>query len=381
MIGTTAAVILPWLIVIVGIGLAWRLLRQNGAIMLRVASLESDLDELDDAVRELMPPPPSEGLTPGMPAPAFELPDLDGRRVSLEQFRGRRVLLVFFSPDCGFCRALTPSLSQLDAGEAAPAPLLISMGEAEANRALLGEHGIGIPALLQQGGEVAAAYKAAGTPMACLVDEQGRIASALVVGAEDILRLSHLPSHAGNGNGAAAHDEGAVHAEELSRRVRWQKQTGLRPGVRAPYFLLPRLGGGRLSLKEFRGRRVLLVFSAPDCPACDKVMPALESLYGRTSAFQLVVISRGGADENRAKASMLGLTAPIGLQKGNEITRLYRKFETPAAYVIDENGVLESEASVGGEILKLAAQAALPRPGKDAAPMTWRGSDLASGGS
>jgi peroxiredoxin len=378
---TIAAVVLPWLVVLFGVGLAVRLLRQSGAVMLRIASVENYLDWMDDAIRELMPQPRPDGLSVGSPAPPFELPDLDGRRISLEQFRGRRVLLIFFSPDCGFCRTMAPSLTGLEAGEGAPLPLLITTGELDANRALLGEHGIRFPALLQQEGEVSSAYSAAGTPMAYLVDEGGRIASPLVSGADDVLRLAQLPSRAGNGNGAGAHGADPSPEAMLPRRVGWQKQTGLRPGVRAPYFLLPRLGGGRLSLKEYRGRRVLLVFSSPDCPACDRVMPVLEGLYGRSSAFQMVVISRGEQDENRAKASKLGLTAPVGLQRANEISRLYRKFETPAAYVINEEGILESEASVGGEILQLAAQAALPRAGQAAAPMTWRGSDLTSGGS
>jgi peroxiredoxin len=375
-----AAVVLPWLIVLVGVWVASRLLHQSGSIMLRISTLETYLDDLDDAIREVMPPPPAEGLATGSDAPAFELPDLEGRRVSLQQFRGRRVLLIFFSPGCGFCQAMAPSLGRLELGDGAPVPVVITNGDADANRALVGEHGIPFPVLLQESDEVSSVYKAAGTPMGCLIDEQGLIASPLLVGAEDLLRLTEVRSHAGNGNGAGAPGADANPSEVLPRRVTWQKRTGLRPGARAPYFLLPRLGGGRLSLKEFLGRRVLLVFSDPDCPACDQVMPALQSLYGRSADFEMIVISRGAPDENRAKVSALGITAPVGLQRGNDISRLYRKLATPAAYLIDEEGIIAAPSAVGGEILRLAALAAGPRPGDAPAPMTWRGSDLASGG-
>src|SRR4051812_34334609 len=54
-----------------------------------------------------------EGLKAGTPAPAFSLPDLHGRTVSLEEFRGRRVLLVFSDPYCGPCNALAPDLVRL----------------------------------------------------------------------------------------------------------------------------------------------------------------------------------------------------------------------------------------------------------------------------
>lgn len=381
---TVAAVAFPWVVVILGVWVVSRFLHSSGSVMLRVASLENYLDELDDAIRELLPSSePPQGLAPGSPAPAFELPDLEGRRVSLEQFRGRRVLLIFFSPGCSFCQAMAPSLAGLEAvlGEGAPLPLLITTGDPEANRALVGEHGIRFPVLLQEQLEVAGAYSATATPMGCLIDEQGLIASPLLSGADDVLRLAEVRSHAGNGNGAGSPGADAIPSEVLPRRVHWQKQTGLRPGVRAPYFLLPRLGGGRLSLKEYLGRRVLLVFTAPDCAACDRVMPALESLYGRSADFEMVVISRGDPEENRAKVSALGLTAAMGLQRGNDVSRLYRTFVTPAAYLIDEEGMIATEVAVGGKILNLAAQAAGSRPGQGAAPMTWRGSELAGGGS
>src|SRR3990172_9625177 len=41
------------------------------------------------------------------------------------------------------------------------------------------------------------------------------------------------------------------------------KRDGLARGVAAPDFSIPRLDGGRLSLTEFRGRRILLIFSYP----------------------------------------------------------------------------------------------------------------------
>ena len=40
------------------------------------------------------------GLSPGTEAPAFTLPDLSGRSVSLETLAGRKVLLAFASPHC-----------------------------------------------------------------------------------------------------------------------------------------------------------------------------------------------------------------------------------------------------------------------------------------
>jgi len=46
-------------------------------------------------------------------APDFTLPDLDGKSVSLSSFRGRTVVLNFWSSTCGPCRDEMPSLAKL----------------------------------------------------------------------------------------------------------------------------------------------------------------------------------------------------------------------------------------------------------------------------
>jgi len=57
---------------------------------------------------------PSKPLPPGTPAPAFTLPAEPGRQVSLEEFRGRLVVLAFYpadwSPVCGDQMALYSAL-------------------------------------------------------------------------------------------------------------------------------------------------------------------------------------------------------------------------------------------------------------------------------
>jgi len=42
-------------------------------------------------------------LTPGEPAPEFSLPDIDGKNVSLSQFRDKTVLIAFWSTWCSRC--------------------------------------------------------------------------------------------------------------------------------------------------------------------------------------------------------------------------------------------------------------------------------------
>ena len=47
----------------------------------------------------------------GSAAPAFNLPDLAGGRKSLTDLRGKKTLVIFFNPRCGFCRDMAPELA------------------------------------------------------------------------------------------------------------------------------------------------------------------------------------------------------------------------------------------------------------------------------
>ncbi len=124
----------------------------------------------------------------GEPAPELRLPDLEGRDVSLEDFRGGETLVLFFSPGCGFCNEMLPDLREWEAAspEGAPGLLVVSDGTVEENEAM----GFSSPVVLDNDYAVSDAFGAGGTPSAVLVDAEGRIASELVVGASGVLELA-----------------------------------------------------------------------------------------------------------------------------------------------------------------------------------------------
>lgn len=209
------ATILPWALVACGCGLGYTLVRQSSRMVERLETMEETLDGMQDEIEEMIPKPDT-GLPPGEQAPAFELPDLHGRRVSLEDYRGRRILLVFFSPTCPFCQAMAPDLAALpsDGAGGRPLPVVITSGDPEANRALIAEHGIRCPVLLDEAKEVMEEYESGGTPAAYVIDEQGLIAKERADGAPAVIALGNTPkaaavTHASAGEQAPAHAHAA----------------------------------------------------------------------------------------------------------------------------------------------------------------------------
>src|SRR5262249_55693848 len=131
--------LLPWLLIAFGGWLAYQLVRQNGRILLRLEGIE----------KRMASRPAKHGREPGgLPiatvAPDFELPDWAGVRRKLSEFRGKDLLLVFFSPKCGFCTRMAADLAALAAGggEGQAVPIVVTTGNAGENQRLVEQFGI-----------------------------------------------------------------------------------------------------------------------------------------------------------------------------------------------------------------------------------------------
>jgi peroxiredoxin len=130
-------------------------------------------------------------IEPGSPAPDFKLPDQDGNRVSLSDFRGDTVVLAFYPAD--FSPVCTDQLSVyqevLAELEHQGAKLVgISVDGAFCHKAFQQHHGLSIPLLadFHPKGEVARAY-------GVWSDEYGVAGRALVmVGPDGVVQWSYL---------------------------------------------------------------------------------------------------------------------------------------------------------------------------------------------
>ena len=126
----------------------------------------------------------------GEPAPAFTLPDLDGKTFSLSDFQGKKTLLLFWNPGCGFCQRMLADLRAWEAEppQGAPEVLVVSTGSVEENREL----DLRSPVLVEAGFTIGPKFGIHGTPMAVLIDDQGKIASDVAAGAVEVFALANV---------------------------------------------------------------------------------------------------------------------------------------------------------------------------------------------
>lgn len=119
--------------------------------------------------------------------PEFVLPAVNGKDLSAADLRGKKTLVTFWSPTCGFCTQMLEELREWDKTKSADEPslLILSSGEAESNR----QQEFPSPIVLDEEREVSKKLGMTGTPSAILVDERGKIVSEVAVGASRIWAL------------------------------------------------------------------------------------------------------------------------------------------------------------------------------------------------
>jgi peroxiredoxin len=118
-------------------------------------------------------------LTVGERAPAFDLPDLDGRRHRLEDALARGpALAVFWKADCATCHLAFPYLRRL--AEAYPSGewqiLAVSQDSADASGGFARRYGLTFPTLIEdEGWPASRKYDPEATPTSFLIGRGGVI--------------------------------------------------------------------------------------------------------------------------------------------------------------------------------------------------------------
>jgi peroxiredoxin len=125
----------------------------------------------------------------------------------------------------------------------------------------------------------------------------------------------------------------------------------LEVGATAPDFTLSDLDGKPVSLKDHRGKLVVLEWYNPDCPFVkaahtDGPLVDLAKRYADKGVVWLAINSGApgkqghGAERNRASVQEYGIAHPVLLDEDGKVGRAYGATATPHMYVVDKEGKL-----------------------------------------
>jgi len=111
----------------------------------------------------------------GRPAPKFKLPDLKGQEVSLDQFKGKVVMLDFWATWCGPCQMTMPVIEKLEKEYSGILVVLaINLQESKEEVAeYVHRQAVTSHVLMDESGSVGTVYGTDSIPMQFLIDKNG----------------------------------------------------------------------------------------------------------------------------------------------------------------------------------------------------------------
>jgi cytochrome c biogenesis protein CcmG/thiol:disulfide interchange protein DsbE len=119
-----------------------------------------------------------QGISEGNRARDFTLETLDGRQVSLSDYKGSAVLINLWATWCDPCRAEVPDIEAAYRAHRDEGFVVLGVNLEEPRETVkpfVEEFGITYPVLLDGRGEVMKAYRGSGLPMSVMVDRDGVI--------------------------------------------------------------------------------------------------------------------------------------------------------------------------------------------------------------
>jgi peroxiredoxin len=116
-----------------------------------------------------------------------------------------------------------------------------------------------------------------------------------------------------------------------------------RVGAPAQDFTVTTIEGEQVSLSQFKGQPVWIVFGASWCAGCQAEVPDIEAAYKEYGPKGLVILGVNiteDSDTVRDYAKRVGITHLIAADPESAVADAYRVSAIPAHFFVDKSGVL-----------------------------------------
>lgn len=129
--------------------------------------------------------------------------------------------------------------------------------------------------------------------------------------------------------------------EDREEKKEKKKITEATVGEEAPDFTLRNLDGKEVSLKDYRGKIVLINFWATWCEYCDKEMPDLQKLDKENDDLVVLAVDVM-EDEEKVKNYIKkgGYDFEVVLDEEGDVAKNYLISAFPTSYFVDKDGTL-----------------------------------------
>lgn len=122
-------------------------------------------------------------------------------------------------------------------------------------------------------------------------------------------------------------------------------RVGVRIGDSGPDFKLQDLAGKEVSLKDFRGKAVVLNFWATWCPPCRAELPDFQKEHKGARDFVILTVNQ--QEDKKTVSSFMNkgkYTFPVLLDLKGTVGSLYQVRGIPTTYFIDKKGIIRDVA-------------------------------------
>jgi peroxiredoxin len=287
----------------------------------------------------------------GGQAPELTASDAGGKPVYLADYRGRTVVLVFWSLDCDVCKK---EIRELDEGISKKKNNMVILAltqnlNPDKNREAANElkkSSSSAVALFDTNNNTAGAFRMSGIPYFVLIDKGGRLVGSGVFAVTQKLQTNTFVED------ALTADKGGKLPEcefaELAAPEKYAKLIGKEP----PNFKLTDLNGNEESPLFYKGfANLLIVFWSPQCPHCRRELPRIVSLYEKKGKeLNLKIVSVVGVPDKKdknfegiaASARLIAmqdkLSFPVVLDIGAKSRVDYNVEGVPSLFLVDQSG-------------------------------------------